>query len=107
MPPLLLFCPYGIDTAEITAIVRELLHEVGLGIHWIMDPVKNCSFTGNHLGIQPHSFVEIVEMLADDCETITGIRPKTPSTKRATRSCSSRLPATCSRTPASTPSWAT
>ena len=50
-----LFCPYGIDTAEITAIVRELLHEVGLGIHWIMDPVKNCSFTGNHLGIQPHS----------------------------------------------------
>ena len=73
-----LFCPYGIDTAEITAIVRELLHEVGLGIHWIMDPVKNCSFTGNHLGIQPHSFVEIVEMLADDCETITGIRPKTP-----------------------------
>ena len=24
-----LFCPYGIDTAEITAIVRELLHEVG------------------------------------------------------------------------------
>ena len=73
-----LFCPYGIDTAEITAIVRELLHEVGLGIHWIMDPVKNCSFTGNHLGIKPHSFVEIVEMLADDCETITGIRPKTP-----------------------------
>ena len=73
-----LFCPYGIATAEITAIVRELLHEVGLGIHWIMDPVKNCSFTGNHLGIQPHSFVEIVEMLADDCVTITGIRPKTP-----------------------------
>ncbi|MDE7065051.1 MAG: [DsrC]-trisulfide reductase DsrK [Desulfovibrionaceae bacterium] len=73
-----LFCPYGIDTAEITAIVRELLHEVGLGIHWIMDPVKNCNVTGNHLGIQPHSFKEIVEMLADDCETITGIRPKTP-----------------------------
>lgn len=73
-----LYCPYGIDTAEITAIVRELLHEVGLGIHWIMDPVKNCNVTGNHLGIQPHSFKEIVEMLADDCETITGIRPKTP-----------------------------
>lgn len=77
-----LFCPYGIDTAEITMIVRELLHEVGLGLHWIMDPVKNCSFTGNHLGIQPHSFVEIVEMLADDCETVTGIRPKTPFNKK-------------------------
>ena len=73
-----LFCPYGIDTAEITAIVRELLHEVGLGIHWIMDPVSNCNRTGNHLGIQPHAFKEIVEFLAEDCETITGIRPKTP-----------------------------
>ena len=73
--------PFLSATAWIVAgasIVRELLHEVGLGIHWIMDPVKNCSFTGNHLGIKPHSFVEIVEMLADDCETITGIRPKTP-----------------------------
>ena len=77
-----LFCPYGIDTAEITAIVRELLHEVGLGLHWIMDPVKNCSFTGNHLGIKPHSYVEIVEMLADDCEDIVGVRPKTPFNER-------------------------
>ncbi|MBQ1846279.1 MAG: (Fe-S)-binding protein [Desulfovibrio sp.] len=77
-----LFCPYGIDTAEITAIVRELLHEVGLGIHWIMDPVKNCSLTGNHLGIKPHSYKEIVEMLADDCEDIVGIRPKTPFNER-------------------------
>ena len=73
-----LFCPYGIDTAEITALVREMLHELGLGIHWIMDPVKNCAFTGNHLGIKPHSYKEIVEMLADDCEYVTGIRPKTP-----------------------------
>jgi Fe-S oxidoreductase len=42
-----LFCPYGIDTAEITMIVRELLHEVGLGIHWIMDPISNCNLMGN------------------------------------------------------------
>ena len=77
-----LFCPYGIDTAEITALVREMLHELGLGIHWIMDPVKNCAFTGNHLGIKPHSYKEIVEMLADDCEYVTGIRPKTPFNER-------------------------
>lgn len=77
-----LYCPYGIDTAEITAIVRELLHEVGLGIHWIMDPVSNCNRTGNHLGIQPHAFKEIVEFLADDCETVTGIRPNVPLNER-------------------------
>ena len=73
-----LFCPYGIDTAEITAIVRELLHEVGLGIHWIMDPVSNCNRTGNHLGIQPHAFKEIVEFLCEDIETITGVTINPP-----------------------------
>ena len=73
-----LFCPYGIDTAEITMIARELLHELGLGIHWIMDPVSNCNRTGNHLGIQPHAFKEIVEFLCDDIETITGIKIKPP-----------------------------
>ncbi len=73
-----LFCPYGIDTAEITMIARELLHELGLGLHWIMDPVNNCNRTGNHLGIQPHAFKEIVEFLCDDIETITGIRINPP-----------------------------
>ncbi len=73
-----LYCPYGIDTAEITAIVRELMHEIGLGLHWIMDPVSNCNRTGNHLGIQPHAFKEIAEFLADDCEEVTGIRPNVP-----------------------------
>ncbi len=73
-----LFCPYGIDTAEITMIVRELLHELGLGIHWIMDPVKNCNRTGNHLGIPPHTFKDIVESLCDDIETVTGIKINPP-----------------------------
>lgn len=73
-----LFCPYGIDTAEITAIVRELLYELGLGINWVMEPVSNCNRTGNHLGIQPHAFKEIVEFLCDDIEEITGIRIDPP-----------------------------
>ncbi len=73
-----LFCPYGIDTAEITAIIRELLHELGLGINWIMEPVSNCNRTGNHLGIKPHAFKEIVEFLCDDIEEITGIHIDPP-----------------------------
>ena len=73
-----LFCPYGIDTAEITMIARELLHELGLGIHWIMDPVNNCNRTGNHLGIQPHAFKDIVEFLCEDIETVTGIKINPP-----------------------------
>ncbi len=73
-----LYCPYGIDTAEITVIVREMLLELGLATNWVMDPVSNCNRTGNHLGIQPQAMKEIVEFLCDDIETITGIRIDPP-----------------------------
>ncbi|MGE4552481.1 MAG: sulfate reduction electron transfer complex DsrMKJOP subunit DsrK [Desulfovibrionaceae bacterium] len=73
-----LFCPYGIDTAEVTMMARELMHLVGLNINWILEPVANCNRTGNHLGIQPHAWKDITEFLADDIETITGVRVKTP-----------------------------
>lgn len=43
-----------------------------------MEPVANCNRTGNHLGIQPHAFKEIVEFLCDDIETVTGIRINPP-----------------------------
>ena len=36
------FCPYGIDTAEVTMQVRELLSLVGIGVNWVMEPVANC-----------------------------------------------------------------
>jgi len=68
------FCPYGIDTAEITMMGRELLNLLGINIHWITDPVANCSKTGNHLGIQPQNFKEIVEFFCEDIEEITGIK---------------------------------
>jgi len=68
------FCPYGIDTAEVTMMGRELLNLLGLNINWIMEPVANCFRTGNHLGIQPQAFKEIVEFLCDDIEEITGIK---------------------------------
>jgi Fe-S oxidoreductase len=67
------FCPYGIDTAEITMMARELLNLLGLSIHWIMDPVSNCNRTGNHLGIQPQNFKEIIEFFCEDIEEITGV----------------------------------
>ncbi len=68
------FCPYGIDTAEITMMARELLNLVGLNINWVMEPVANCDRTGNHLGIQPHTFKDNIEFLVDELEEITGIR---------------------------------
>ncbi len=68
------FCPYGIDTAEITMMARELMHLVGVSINWIMEPAANCFRTGNHLGLLPHTFKDTIEFLCDDIEEMTGIK---------------------------------
>ena len=68
------FCPYGIDTAEITIIARELLNLIGCNIDWIMGPVANCYMNGNHLGIQPHAFKDMIEFFVDEIEEVTGVR---------------------------------
>jgi len=68
------FCPYGIDTAEITMMGRELLHLVGVNINWILEPAANSNRTGNHMGLQPHTFKDNINYLCDDIEEITGIR---------------------------------
>ena len=68
------FCPYGIDTAEITIMGRELLNLLGLNIDWVATPVANCYRTGNHLGIQPHAYKDMLDFFTDDIEDITGIR---------------------------------
>ncbi len=69
-----LFCPYGIDQAEITIIGRELLNLLGLQTDWISGPVANCYLKGNHLGLEPHTIKSNIEFMVDDIETITGIR---------------------------------
>jgi Fe-S oxidoreductase len=76
------FCPYGIDTAEITMIGRELLNLVGCNINWVIEPVSNCFRTGNHLGIQPHGFKDSIEFAAEDLEEITGIKVEPPINKK-------------------------
>jgi len=68
------FCPYGIDQAEITMMGRELTNLLGLNIGWIAGPVAACYMKGNHLGLEPHTITSSVEFFLDDIETITGIK---------------------------------
>jgi Fe-S oxidoreductase len=68
------FCPYGIDTAEITMMLRELLHLVGCGINWAMEPVANSNRTGNHMGLTPQAFKGNVDFLCEDIEGLTGVK---------------------------------
>ncbi len=76
------FCPYGIDQAEITMIGRELLNLIGCNINWVMEPDANCFRTGNHLGIQPHGFKDSIDFAVDELEDMTGIRVEAPIMKK-------------------------
>lgn len=76
------FCPYGIDQAEITMMGRELLNLVGCNINWIMEPVANCYRLGNHLGIQPHGIKDSLEFFADDIYERTGVRVEVPINRK-------------------------
>ena len=68
-----LFCPYGIDMAEMTLLGRELLASVGLNIDWAMASVAQCYDKGSHIGATPQAFKDMVDFLAEENERITGI----------------------------------
>jgi Fe-S oxidoreductase len=76
------FCPYGIDQAEITMMGRELLNLVGCNINWIIEPAANCFRTGNHLGIQPHGVKDSLEFFADDIAEKTGVQIEVPLNRK-------------------------
>ena len=76
------YCPYGIDQAEITIMGRELLNLVGCNINWVIEPVANSFRTGNHLGIQPGGIKDMLEFLAEDIEERTGVRVEVPINKK-------------------------
>jgi Fe-S oxidoreductase len=76
------FCPYGIDTAEITMMARELMNLLGLTIEWITTPAANCFQTGNHLGVQPHAFADSMEFAVDELEELTGIKVDLPINRK-------------------------
>jgi Fe-S oxidoreductase len=76
------YCPYGIDTAEVTMMGRELLNEVGVNTDWIHTPVANCFRVGNHLGIEPHTFKDTLEFFSEEIEDLCGFAPKLPINKK-------------------------
>jgi len=76
------FCPYGIDTAEITMMGRELLGLLGLYVNWVIEPVANCYKFGNHLALTPHGLADTLEFMVDDIEEATGVRVELPINKK-------------------------
>ena len=76
------YCPYGIDTCEITMMGRELLNLVGCNVQWVIEPASNCFRTGNHLGVPPHAFKETLEFALGELKDLTGISIEAPINRK-------------------------
>jgi len=79
------FCPFGIDTAEVTMIGRELLSLVGCNITGLSSRPPTATH-GNHLGVQPHGFKDSLDFAADELEEMTGLRIEVRSTRKELKS---------------------
>ncbi len=60
------FCPYGIDTAEITIAAREVLLSIGLSTKSTTQSINKCEFIGNHLGIPPAAMANSLEFMEEE-----------------------------------------
>ena len=55
------FCPYGIDTAEITMAAREIMNSVGMGQKYTNEIIGKVHKIGNNLGLPPRALADTLE----------------------------------------------
>lgn len=72
------FCPYGIDTAEITTAARMIMAEIGVSTKYITEVVAKVYETGNNLGIPPAAWKDNCEFLDEDVEEEEGLPIRFP-----------------------------
>jgi Fe-S oxidoreductase len=72
------FCPYGIDTAEISMAAREVMAHVGLGQKYSNEIIGKVHTTGNNLGIPRPALVNTLEGLEEDVREETGFDVRFP-----------------------------
>jgi Fe-S oxidoreductase len=72
------FCPYGIDTAEITMAAREIMAHVGKGQKYANEIIAKVHKIGNNLGIPEPALIDTLEGLEEDIEDDTGVAVKLP-----------------------------
>ncbi|MDP2762470.1 MAG: (Fe-S)-binding protein [Sideroxyarcus sp.] len=72
------FCPYGIDTAEITMAAREILAEVGMGAKYSNEIIAKVHKIGNNLGLPEPALKDTMEGLEEDVKEDTGIDVRFP-----------------------------
>ncbi len=76
------YCPYGIDTAEVSMAAREIMATVGKGQKYCNEIIGKVETIGNNLGLQKKALVATLEDLEEDIEDETGVAVKIPVDKK-------------------------
>ena len=72
------FCPYGIDTAEISMAAREIMDAVGKGQKYCNEIIGKVFKVGNNLGLPQPALEDTLEGIEEDVEDETGVKVRYP-----------------------------
>ena len=72
------YCPYGIDTAEISMAAREVMDEIGVGQKYCNEIIAKVYKIGNNLGLPQPALADTLEGLEEDIEDDTGVTVRLP-----------------------------
>ncbi|MDH3672037.1 MAG: (Fe-S)-binding protein [Gammaproteobacteria bacterium] len=72
------YCPYGIDTAEITMAGREILDSVGIGQKYSNEIIGKVYKIGNNLGLPEPALADTLEGLEEEVKADTGVDVRFP-----------------------------
>jgi Fe-S oxidoreductase len=72
------YCPYGIDTSEISMAAREIMDSIGLGQKYCNEIIGKAQTIGNNLGLPEKALINTLEGLEEDIEDETGVAVRLP-----------------------------
>jgi len=72
------YCPYGIDTAEITMAGKEIMDAVGLGQKYTNEIIGKVHRIGNNLGLPGPALADTLAGLEEDVKEDTGVDVRFP-----------------------------
>jgi Fe-S oxidoreductase len=72
------FCPYGIDTAEVSMAAREVLDTIGVGQKYCNEIIGKVYKIGNNLGLPEPALINTLEGLEEEIEEEIGVAVKLP-----------------------------
>ena len=72
------YCPYGIDTSEISMAAREIMNHVGKGQKYCNEIIGKVHAIGNNLGLPEPALRDTLESLEEEVFEDTGARVRFP-----------------------------